>query len=50
MTEYLHCKACGRNFEVSEVDPDATLSELVSHARSLHFGYEWQNLVGEGRA
>jgi hypothetical protein len=32
----LGCPACPRIFQVSEVDPDASLSEVVSHLRSRH--------------
>lgn len=34
--EDLECPKCGKRIRVSEVDPDATLSEMVGHLRSFH--------------
>lgn len=36
MPEGLHCKVCGREYEVSEVDPDSTLSDIRGHIVSSH--------------
>jgi hypothetical protein len=36
MTEYLGCKHCPDLVEVSDEDPDSSLSEAAAHQRSRH--------------
>ena len=36
MPDYLKCPYCDQREQVSEVDPDASLSEIDSHVRIAH--------------
>lgn len=36
MSEYLQCPLCDWDVDVSEKDPDASLSEMFSHLRRDH--------------
>lgn len=51
MPEYLHCKVCGRTYEVSEDDPDSTLSDVRGHIVSRHPSVLDDPMlqIGEGR-
>lgn len=51
MTEYIHCTICKRmEWEVSEEDPDTTLSEAFGHVNLAHTGADLARAVTKGRA
>lgn len=47
MTTFIDCKAqhCLRRWEVSEEDPDATMSEFFEHAETKHPGEDPAKLM-----
>ena len=42
MSEHLGCAHCPFVIEVSEEDPDATLSDAVDHQRMRHGQMDWR--------
>lgn len=41
MTDYLRCLTCAHEVEVSEEDPDASLTDAIDHQMMWHGIYDW---------
>lgn len=48
--EFIHCAECGREWQVSEEDGDATLSDCMGHVRSRHPDTDPWTAIKEGKA
>lgn len=50
MTKYIHCTICNIEWLVSQVDPDSTMEDAISHAMRRHPDEKALQIIVEGKA